>query len=90
MALFVPPAESVTPLSFVSEYKSIDDCEELVINTTATINNLSFYQVKNSVIQDRKLHIAECEARSWVWVDACSFKVLILLTKPRTAGIHIF
>ncbi|XP_072499106.1 armadillo repeat-containing protein 2 isoform X2 [Notamacropus eugenii] len=41
------------------EYKSIDECEELVINATATINNLSFYQVKNSIIQDRKLRIAE-------------------------------
>ncbi|XP_036920899.1 armadillo repeat-containing protein 2 [Sturnira hondurensis] len=41
------------------EYKSIDDCEELVINTTVTINNLSYYQVKNSVIQNKKLHIAE-------------------------------
>ncbi|XP_042530963.1 armadillo repeat-containing protein 2 [Dipodomys spectabilis] len=41
------------------EYKSLDDCEELVINTTATINNLSFYQVKNSIIHDKKLYIAE-------------------------------
>ncbi|XP_005377906.1 PREDICTED: armadillo repeat-containing protein 2 [Chinchilla lanigera] len=41
------------------ESKSLDDSEELVINTTATINNLSFYQVKNSIIQDRKLYIAE-------------------------------
>ncbi|KAM6181027.1 armadillo repeat-containing protein 2 isoform 2-T2 [Erethizon dorsatum] len=41
------------------ESKSLDDCEELVINTTATINNLSFYQVKNSLIQDKKLYIAE-------------------------------
>ncbi|KAM5325040.1 armadillo repeat-containing protein 2 isoform 2-T2 [Glossophaga mutica] len=41
------------------EYRSIDDCEELVINTTVTINNLSYYQVKNSVIQNKKLHIAE-------------------------------
>ncbi|XP_059797432.1 armadillo repeat-containing protein 2 isoform X1 [Balaenoptera ricei] len=41
------------------ESKSIDDCEELVINTTATINNLSYYQVKNSIIQDKKLYIAE-------------------------------
>ncbi|XP_074043403.1 armadillo repeat-containing protein 2 isoform X2 [Macrotis lagotis] len=43
------------------EYKSIDECEELVINATATINNLSFYQVKNSIIQDRKMRIAECK-----------------------------
>ncbi|KAI6055870.1 armadillo repeat-containing protein 2 isoform X1 [Marmota monax] len=41
------------------EYKSLDECEELVINTTATINNLSFYQVKNSIIQDKKLSIAQ-------------------------------
>uniref|UniRef100_A0A2K6UX15 Armadillo repeat containing 2 n=1 Tax=Saimiri boliviensis boliviensis TaxID=39432 RepID=A0A2K6UX15_SAIBB len=41
------------------EYKSLDDCEELVINATATINNLSYYQVKNSLIQDKKLYIAE-------------------------------
>uniref|UniRef100_A0A8C5XGB2 Armadillo repeat-containing protein 2 n=1 Tax=Microcebus murinus TaxID=30608 RepID=A0A8C5XGB2_MICMU len=43
----------------ILEYKSLDDCEELVINTTATINNLSCYQVKNSVIRDKKLYIAE-------------------------------
>nr|XP_055116744.1 armadillo repeat-containing protein 2 isoform X2 [Symphalangus syndactylus] len=41
------------------EYKSLDDCEELVINATVTINNLSYYQVKNSIIQDKKLYIAE-------------------------------
>ncbi|KAJ7341820.1 hypothetical protein JRQ81_007092 [Phrynocephalus forsythii] len=49
----------VTLLIKILEYKSINECEELVINTTATINNLSFYQVKNSVIQEKKLHIAE-------------------------------
>ncbi|NXX36139.1 ARMC2 protein, partial [Nicator chloris] len=43
----------------VLEYKSVDACEELVINAAATINNLSYYQVKNSAVQDKKLHIAE-------------------------------
>lgn len=43
----------------LSEYKSADDCEELVINAATTINNLSYYQVKNSAVQDKKLHIAE-------------------------------
>lgn len=42
-----------------SEYKSIDVCEELVINAATTINNLSFYKVKGSAVQDKKLHIAE-------------------------------
>ncbi|XP_075410112.1 armadillo repeat-containing protein 2 [Tenrec ecaudatus] len=41
------------------EYKSIDACEELVINAVVTLNNLSYYQVKNSVIHDRQLYIAE-------------------------------
>ncbi|NWT09335.1 ARMC2 protein, partial [Vireo altiloquus] len=43
----------------VLEYKSVDDCEELVINAATAINNLSYYQVKNSAVQDKKLHIAE-------------------------------
>ncbi|NXJ94570.1 ARMC2 protein, partial [Corythaixoides concolor] len=43
----------------VLEYKSVDDCEELVINAATTINNLSYYKVKGSVVQDKKLHIAE-------------------------------
>ncbi|XP_066229618.1 armadillo repeat-containing protein 2 isoform X2 [Saccopteryx leptura] len=60
----IGPAMAANPpvvgmLLAVLEHTSIDDCEELVINTTTTINNLSYYQVKNSVIQDEKLHIAE-------------------------------
>ncbi|KAK6489354.1 armadillo repeat-containing protein 2 isoform X1 [Huso huso] len=43
----------------VLEYKSIDECEELVINAAATINNLSFYPVRNSVVRARQLHLAE-------------------------------
>ncbi|NWX13407.1 ARMC2 protein, partial [Aegotheles bennettii] len=43
----------------VLEYKSIDDCEELVINAATTVNNLSYYKVKSSAIQDKQLHIAE-------------------------------
>uniref|UniRef100_A0A8D0GH59 Armadillo repeat containing 2 n=1 Tax=Sphenodon punctatus TaxID=8508 RepID=A0A8D0GH59_SPHPU len=49
----------VTLLITVLEYKAIDECEELVINATATVNNFSYYQVKNSVIQEKKLPIAE-------------------------------
>nr|XP_008518813.1 PREDICTED: armadillo repeat-containing protein 2 isoform X1 [Equus przewalskii]XP_008518822.1 PREDICTED: armadillo repeat-containing protein 2 isoform X1 [Equus przewalskii] len=60
----IGPAMAANPhvvglLLAMLEYKSVDDCEELVINTTATINNLSYYRVKNSVIQDKKLYIAE-------------------------------
>ncbi|XP_065537174.1 armadillo repeat-containing protein 2 [Lathamus discolor] len=43
----------------VLEYKSVDECEELVINAAVTINNLSYYKVKSSAVQEKKLHIAE-------------------------------
>ncbi|KFQ44128.1 Armadillo repeat-containing protein 2, partial [Nestor notabilis] len=43
----------------VLEYKSVDECEELVINAATTINNLSYYKVKSSAVQDKKLRIAE-------------------------------
>ncbi|NXJ13931.1 ARMC2 protein, partial [Odontophorus gujanensis] len=43
----------------VLEYKSVEVCEELVINAATAINNLSFYKVKSSAVQDKKLHIAE-------------------------------
>ncbi|NXI45912.1 ARMC2 protein, partial [Galbula dea] len=46
-------------LGTVLEYKSVDDCEELVINAATTINNLSYYKVKNSAFQGKRLHIAE-------------------------------
>lgn len=76
--------------NFLPEYKSIEDCEELVINTTATINNLSYYQVKNSVIQDKKLYIAECKVQNWVWADAWLVKILAFLLKHRTGVLPIF
>ncbi|XP_060710590.1 armadillo repeat-containing protein 2 [Hemiscyllium ocellatum] len=43
----------------VLEYKTIEKCEELMMNAAATINNLSYYQVKNSAVKARQLHIAE-------------------------------
>uniref|UniRef100_A0A8D2NNL2 Armadillo repeat containing 2 n=1 Tax=Zosterops lateralis melanops TaxID=1220523 RepID=A0A8D2NNL2_ZOSLA len=43
----------------VLEYKSVDACEELVINAATAINNLSYYQVEDSAVQNKKLHIAE-------------------------------
>ncbi|KAF1483878.1 Armadillo repeat-containing protein 2, partial [Pygoscelis antarcticus] len=43
----------------VLEYKSVDDSEELVISAATAINNLSYYKVKSSAVQDKKLHVAE-------------------------------
>ncbi|XP_075453695.1 armadillo repeat-containing protein 2 isoform X2 [Ascaphus truei] len=49
----------VALLMKILEYKLVDECEELVINTVATINNLSYYQDDDSVITDRRLQISE-------------------------------
>ncbi|XP_028653445.1 armadillo repeat-containing protein 2 isoform X1 [Erpetoichthys calabaricus] len=46
-------------LIHILEYKSIDECEELVINAAATINNLSYYGECDSQIRKNYLHIAE-------------------------------
>ncbi|XP_048452650.1 armadillo repeat-containing protein 2 [Rhincodon typus] len=43
----------------VLECKTIEKCEELMMNAATTINNLSYYQVKNSAVRARQLHIAE-------------------------------
>ncbi|XP_064026127.1 armadillo repeat-containing protein 2 isoform X2 [Pogoniulus pusillus] len=43
----------------VLESKAIADCEELVIHAATAISNLSYYKVKSSAVQDKKLHIAE-------------------------------
>ncbi|KAG7460877.1 hypothetical protein MATL_G00203520 [Megalops atlanticus] len=42
----------------VLEHKAIDDCEELVINAAAAINNLSFYQEESSAVRASALSIA--------------------------------
>ncbi|MBN3319339.1 ARMC2 protein, partial [Atractosteus spatula] len=51
--------ECIDLLVKVLEYKSIDECEELVINAAATINNLSYYPSENSVVRAKQLHVAE-------------------------------
>ncbi|XP_048386279.1 armadillo repeat-containing protein 2 isoform X2 [Stegostoma tigrinum] len=43
----------------VLECKTIEKCEELMMNAATAINNLSYYQVKNSAVRARQLHIAE-------------------------------
>ncbi|CAH2252265.1 armadillo repeat-containing 2 isoform X1 [Pelobates cultripes] len=49
----------VSLLMQVLEYKPIDECDELVINTVATVNNLSYYQGDSSVIVVRRLDISK-------------------------------
>ncbi|XP_068087369.1 armadillo repeat-containing protein 2 isoform X2 [Hyperolius riggenbachi] len=49
----------ISLLIHILEYKSIDDCEELVINTVATLSNLSFYENENSAITKRRLEMSK-------------------------------
>ncbi|KAK2534828.1 Armc2, partial [Columba guinea] len=55
----VPGPAQLSSQMHLPEYKSVGDCEELVINAATTINNLSYYKVESSAVQDKKIHIAE-------------------------------
>jgi hypothetical protein len=48
-------------LCYFLDTKCIESNEELVLNTVATLNNLSFYQDGNSVVLQRQLDITECK-----------------------------
>ncbi|XP_041354443.1 armadillo repeat-containing protein 2-like [Gigantopelta aegis] len=43
----------------ILDTRDISDSEELILNTVATINNLSFYSVKTSVIMSQQMELAE-------------------------------
>ncbi|CAI9556625.1 unnamed protein product [Staurois parvus] len=49
----------ISRLIHILEYKLIDECEELVINTVATLNNLSFYENDSSTVTKRRLEISK-------------------------------
>ncbi|KAM5165188.1 armadillo repeat-containing protein 2 [Mantella aurantiaca] len=49
----------ISSLIQILEYKSIDECEELVINTVATLSNLSFYENDSSAVTRRRLLISK-------------------------------
>ncbi|XP_070568677.1 armadillo repeat-containing protein 2-like isoform X2 [Ptychodera flava] len=51
--------DCVSLLLQILEFKDVAECEELVLNTVATINNLSYYGQRNTSINDRQLEIAE-------------------------------
>ena len=42
-----------------AEIKDVNNSEELVLNTVATLNNLSFYNDADSVVLQRQLEITE-------------------------------
>lgn len=47
-----------------SELRSVQESEELTVNTAATINNLSYYQQQSSALRNSHLAIAECKTKS--------------------------
>ncbi|XP_077976890.1 armadillo repeat-containing protein 2-like [Glandiceps talaboti] len=49
----------VSLLLQILAYKDVTQSEELVLNTVATINNLSYYGQRNIAINERQLEIAE-------------------------------
>lgn len=51
---------------YVSESRCVQESEELLINATATINNLSFYQGESSVVRSQHEHISQCKTSACV------------------------
>ncbi|XP_073483147.1 armadillo repeat-containing protein 2 isoform X2 [Aquarana catesbeiana] len=51
--------DCISHLIQILEYKSIDECEELVINTVAALSNLSCYENDSSAITRRRLEISK-------------------------------
>ncbi|KAI4905382.1 hypothetical protein NFI96_016365 [Prochilodus magdalenae] len=47
----------------VMEVRSVEDSTELVVNASATINNLSYYQEENSVVRAQHTHISDLMLR---------------------------
>ena len=50
----------------VADVKDATDSEELVLNTVATLNNLSFYNDTDSVIQNRQVEITKSKSNSTI------------------------
>lgn len=44
---------------YIVDVKDVNNSEELVLNTVATLNNLSFYNDADSVVQQRQGEITE-------------------------------
>ena len=68
----VPNSDSF--LWVVADIKNAVNNEELVLNTVATLNNLSFYNDDDSVVQQRQVEITESK------LDAAGSTALYLLT----------
>ncbi|KAJ8275226.1 hypothetical protein COCON_G00098510 [Conger conger] len=52
-------AQCVELLLSVLELRAVEDCEELVINAAAAVNNLSFYREEGSSVRARELAVAQ-------------------------------
>ena len=46
----------------ISEVKEASHSEELVLNTVSTLNNLSFYNDAESIVQQRQVQITESKS----------------------------
>ncbi|XP_033741539.1 armadillo repeat-containing protein 2-like isoform X2 [Pecten maximus] len=57
--LIASNAQCIDLLLSILEYKDIPTSEELVLNTVATINNLSYYSVKTSIISQQQMRVIE-------------------------------
>ena len=52
----------------ISEVKEVSHSEELVLNTVSTLNNLSFYNDAESIVQQRQVQITESKPTITIFV----------------------
>ena len=53
-------------LWIITDVKDANTSEELVLNTVATLNNLSFYNDADSVVQQRQVEITESKLKLYI------------------------
>ncbi|KAJ8355668.1 hypothetical protein SKAU_G00184620 [Synaphobranchus kaupii] len=71
-------AQCVELLLSVLELKAMEDCEELVINAAAAVNNLSFYREESSALRARELGVAHLMLKLLL---SCSIDVVLEATR---------
>lgn len=77
--------------SFISETKEVSSSEELVLNTVATINNLSFYNTKTSAITTLQVRVLEgthldCKMFCYLWANLIQ---ILILNWKRLLHLHV-
>ena len=81
----------ITPALFdISDRKTLQGNEELVLNSMATINNLSYYNTSDSAIRYKQMKLAQCMlSPSLVFSHVCYFLNKFMINADLTTYPYI-